>query len=156
MDIAAFLSHEYQIDAAFRWPNEICVGAAKIGGLLLEISGQTGNPSRGALGLGLYVSSHPGKEDGSTTCLADSCENVIPRELFDCLKPLLEESLDTLVPGDICEQWEHESMEIGEQRVFEGQTMLIRRMALNGSLVAENTDGNLVEIAPGGTNCRIL
>jgi BirA family transcriptional regulator, biotin operon repressor / biotin---[acetyl-CoA-carboxylase] ligase len=150
MNIAAFLKDEYQIDAAFCWPNEIRAGGAKLGGLLLEISGQTDKPSRGALGLGLYVSSHPGTEEGNTTCLADSCGGAIPRELFAWLKPILEDSLGAPVPGEICERWENESMEIGESRCFEGRTMLVRRMALNGSLVAENADGNLVEIAPDG------
>ena len=150
MDIAACLKVEYHIDAAFCWPNEIRVGKAKLGGLLLEISGQSDTPSRGALGLGLYVTSHPEKKEEPTTCLSDFSRGAIPRKLFARLKPLLEESLEAPVPQEICRRWERDSIENGEVFDFEGDAMTVRGMALNGSLIVENSRGNLVEIAPDG------
>lgn len=67
-------------DVRLKWPNDLLVGPAKLGGILVEISGEAGGPSRVILGIGVNHNLgdlRPGPA-GSVTDLTRSAPQPVP------------------------------------------------------------------------------
>jgi BirA family biotin operon repressor/biotin-[acetyl-CoA-carboxylase] ligase len=151
------LRNEYGVDCRFRWPNDLCVGDRKLGGLLLELSGPADTPDRALLGFGLNVRSmeeFSGIRDRSVTSLQaeiPACCREVPgiRPLFDILKPVLESSLDRIEPIKVRERWRNRTHTTETIFTIDKTDYIVRDLALNGSLIAADAGGVLYEIAAG-------
>jgi len=54
--VAEQLRAQYEVDVMIKWPNDLLVDGAKIAGVLVDVSGESGGACRAILGLGLNVS----------------------------------------------------------------------------------------------------
>jgi BirA family biotin operon repressor/biotin-[acetyl-CoA-carboxylase] ligase len=64
-------------DVRLKWPNDLRVGTAKLGGILIEHRGEAGGPCRVVIGIGLNISmtqQQAGTLDQAWTSLAQCCE----------------------------------------------------------------------------------
>lgn len=85
------------VDVRLKWPNDLVVGARKLGGLLVEGSGEPAGAARAVLGLGLNVRMPPKQAAGIDQPWIDLCallpaapaRNVLAARLLDHLLPAL-------------------------------------------------------------------
>ncbi|WP_319561554.1 biotin--[acetyl-CoA-carboxylase] ligase [Marispirochaeta sp.] len=151
------LRHLFSVNCSFRWPNDICIKEKKLGGILLEISGPSESPDRALIGVGLNIRSRREftrvKDRTVTSLQAEvagySGENLSPKYLFSQLKPAIESSLGKIKPEELRKRWNTETDAIGGSIAVNGADYTVCGLALNGSLVAADSNGQLFEIAPG-------
>lgn len=75
-------------DAGLRlkWPNDLLIGAAKAGGILVETTTARGEPGfLAVIGFGLNIASCPGDLGRAVTCLADRDAAPIPDDVLKAL-----------------------------------------------------------------------
>ncbi|MDB5988504.1 MAG: biotin--[acetyl-CoA-carboxylase] ligase [Nevskia sp.] len=84
-------------DVRLKWPNDLRVGAAKLGGILIEQRGEAGGACRVVIGIGLNISmsaAQAGALDQAWTSLAQACisagiatpsRNLVASVLIDAL-----------------------------------------------------------------------
>jgi BirA family biotin operon repressor/biotin-[acetyl-CoA-carboxylase] ligase len=53
--VATALRQVCDVDARLKWPNDVLIGEAKVGGILAEVVARAGTPSRVVIGIGLNV-----------------------------------------------------------------------------------------------------
>ena len=140
----------------FRWPNDLYYGEAKLGGLLLEIDGESQTPARGALGIGINIVAPPRVGDRRTASLAQIAAangRSAPsrRTFFSALQPVVEEALSEEDAALIRDRFEHRLPDSEKGLVVPaGALRAVRGVTLCGSLIVATDDGRLLEIAPGG------
>ena len=159
LDTAHLLRERFGVACRFVWPNDLYIGTAKLGGLLLEIGGETELPSRGALGLGINVGETPDGPDYDAIALRQApgsasagSRELLPRTLFAALKPVIEAGLleDEPDPAAVARRWTKENAEVGRRRIVAGREVTIEGMNPNGSLAVRDSDGRPAELASGG------
>ncbi|MFM9422725.1 MAG: hypothetical protein RIR06_1186 [Bacteroidota bacterium] len=91
---------QYKIDAChIKWPNDIYIGDAKVGGILIENQWQGNKLLASLVGLGVNISSAPPITDKKVTHLKiHSHQNVSPSIFFEDLKKSFDESWSLLSP----------------------------------------------------------
>lgn len=102
-----------------KWPNDILIGAAKTGGILVESTTARGEPGFVAvIGFGLNLASHPGNLGRAATALADSGITVTPATVLASLSGEMESWLGRWDAGRnfsaIRQAWMERAGPIGE------------------------------------------
>lgn len=150
--VARVLDQEGVPGVGLKWPNDLLWNDRKLAGLLLEVSGEQGGPSRVVLGLGLNVSlSHSQVEeiDQPWVDLARICEhpparNLLASRLIDSLLQLFS-SFEVQGPESLVESWNRfdvyrgraVALLLGKERI-EG---VHRGIDATGALLLETADG---------------
>jgi BirA family biotin operon repressor/biotin-[acetyl-CoA-carboxylase] ligase len=75
-----------------KWPNDLYCGGLKLGGILVEVSGDTGGPSAAVVGIGINVRLEQTLRDRISQPVTDlaSCTSMLPSRT-DILATLLED-----------------------------------------------------------------
>ena len=149
-------------DCGLKWPNDILRQQRKLGGILVEISGETGGPCHAVIGLGLnfYLSQQQAEiitqpwTDISTALgtQAYSRRNELIALLLNQLMPLLADYSSAYIQQYVDEWRKFDAMlgktvtiYIGEQ-TYQGMIMGIND---EGLLILKTIDGQLRHFASG-------
>jgi BirA family transcriptional regulator, biotin operon repressor / biotin---[acetyl-CoA-carboxylase] ligase len=139
---------------AIKWPNDLLLAGAKLGGILIEAESGI---SAVAVGIGINCASHPGDTELPATDLAAAGAPVTPAALFGALSVKMLGRLAQWNAGGgfstIRADWLARAAGIGESvRVRLTERELVGRFeALDeaGALVLRLPDGNVTTIAAG-------
>lgn len=101
LSLAEAIDHAGGKDAAVRlkWPNDIMAGAAKLAGILLDATIETGRIAALVIGFGVNMEFAPAIEGRITTCLATLGLRIAPDDLATTLRNRLDYWQDTLGDG---------------------------------------------------------
>ncbi|MFT5426685.1 MAG: BirA family biotin operon repressor/biotin-[acetyl-CoA-carboxylase] ligase [Gammaproteobacteria bacterium] len=133
-------------NVGLKWPNDIIFKGKKLGGLLVEIRGETAGPCDVVIGLGLNVSfpaDFKGDINQPWTDLAaikDSIpsRNVIAAELISELLLLLDSYADSKIE-DIINEWREYDCMRGKQA-----RLILQGKQINGLVLGVDDDGALL------------
>jgi BirA family biotin operon repressor/biotin-[acetyl-CoA-carboxylase] ligase len=126
--------------AAWGWPNDVVVGEAKLGGVLIEASWQAGLLSA-VVGFGLNLAAHPDLADRSLAAVRDVAGREVGREeALGCWLDELERLLAAWLEGGPIVTWANELL------AWRGEAVLVRRAGdeLSGRLERVSERGALV------------
>jgi len=109
-----------------KWPNDILVGAAKLGGILVESSTRSGEGTVAVIGIGLNLDSAPDDLGRSATFLARHGLSLSPREALCFLAQTMKEWIEIWDNGAgfarVREDWLLRAGPIGEPLVVNAGT----------------------------------
>ena len=140
-----------------KWPNDILMGTAKMGGILVESTTARGSPGfLAVVGFGLNIASHPEDLGRAATSLGRHARAPSPAAVLDILAERFLDWLDVWKDGDdfaaIRRAWMERAGRIGEEISVNSADGPIRGtyrgLAETGALLAE-VDGQLREINHG-------
>lgn len=153
-------------EIGLKWPNDIYWRSRKLGGILIEVSGESGGPCHAVVGIGLnlYLPEPQGQViDQAWTDLAQilgsaSAErNRLVASLLNALLPLLAEFESKTLSGYLAEWRGFDCMlgkpalvSVGEQQ-FHG---IVRGVDEQGMLLLEQIDGQLRRFASGEVSLK--
>ena len=160
--VAALAAHDAVVEVArelkrllaIKWPNDLLLAGAKLGGILIEAESGL---SAVAVGIGVNCASHPAETDFPATDLAAAGAPVSPAALFGALSVKMLGRLAQWNAGEgfstIRADWLARVAGMGESvRVRLDQRELVGRFeALDeaGRLVLRLPDGNATTVAAG-------
>ncbi len=160
--VAALAAHDAVVEVAadlkrllaIKWPNDLLLAGAKLGGILIEAESGI---SAVAVGIGVNCASHPTDTDFPATDLAAAGSPVSPAALFGALSVKMLGRLAQWNAGEgfstIRADWLARAAGMGESvRVRLAQREIVGRFeALDeaGGLVLRLPDGNATTIAAG-------
>jgi BirA family transcriptional regulator, biotin operon repressor / biotin---[acetyl-CoA-carboxylase] ligase len=160
--VAALATHDAVVEVAadlkrllaIKWPNDVLLAGAKLGGILIEAESGI---SAVAVGIGVNCASHPTDTDFPATDLVAAGAPVSPPALFGALSVKMLGRLAQWNAGEgfstIRADWLARAAGMGESvRVRLAERELVGRFeALDeaGSLVLRLPDGNAMTIAAG-------
>ena len=160
--VAALAAHDAVVEVAadlkrllgIKWPNDLLLAGAKLGGILIEAESGI---SAVAVGIGVNCASHPTETDFPATDLAAAGAPVSPATLFGALSVKMLGRLAQCNAGagfsTIRADWLARAVGMGESvRVRLAERELVGRFeALDeaGRLVLRLPDGNATTIAAG-------
>jgi BirA family biotin operon repressor/biotin-[acetyl-CoA-carboxylase] ligase len=160
--VAALAAHDAVVEVAtdlkrllaIKWPNDLLLAGAKLGGILIEAESGT---SAVAVGIGINCASHPTETEFPAADLAAAGTPVLPAVLFSALSVKIVGRLAQWNAGQgfstIRADWLARAAGIGEDvRVrLAGREFVGRFEALDetGGLVLRLPDGNAMTIAAG-------
>jgi BirA family transcriptional regulator, biotin operon repressor / biotin---[acetyl-CoA-carboxylase] ligase len=160
--VAALAAHDAVVEVAadlkrllgIKWPNDLLLAGAKLGGILIEAESGI---SAVAVGIGVNCSSHPTDTDFPATDLAGVGAPVSPAALFGALSVKMLGRLAQWNAGEafstIRADWLARAAGMGESvRVQLAECELVGRFEAldeSGRLVLRLPDGNAMTIAAG-------
>lgn len=154
--------NQYQVDdIGLKWPNDIYSQGKKLGGILVEVSGESDGPCSAVMGLGLNLFMAETEAKGITQAWTDVSKitgqkqlsrNILAAMLLNHLLPVIAgyESigLDAYLDewrGYDCLSGNFATLFIGQQSI-EG---IVRGIDANGMLLLERAEGNIQTFASG-------
>jgi BirA family biotin operon repressor/biotin-[acetyl-CoA-carboxylase] ligase len=153
------------LPAALKWPNDLVINGAKLGGILTEIEVQKGELSHVIVGLGLNVNLDPIDLPGDLLLSATSLSQVLGRSVarLPLLWAFIEASEARYVslragcsPHD---EWAARLATLGKPVKVSGSGSVIEGRAEavdpSGALVIRLADGNLVTVLSGDVSTQI-
>ncbi len=150
---AELINRQYNAGCRFSWPNDLYCENQKLGGLLLEIDGESESPSICRLGLGINIETIDENKFPNAACLVNytshSTKKPTTRTVFSLLKPALAEAVENSTPETTRLNWEEISEETGTSIILHGKGYIISGMSLTGSLILEESNGDAWEASPG-------
>lgn len=137
-----------------KWPNDILIGTAKVGGILVESSGIPGRAGLTAVvGIGLNLKSHPDIPGRAVTNLAAHGVLLEPQRVLDALDHALADALRLWDASSgfpaIRTAWLARSGPIGERMTVHGA-----ESPLAGTFAGLDVDGALLIDLEGGERRR--
>ena len=136
-----------------KWPNDLMIGAAKLGGILVE-SSVLGGALVAAIGIGINIAEAPEVAGRAITRLADHTTGApTPQALLAALAASMAASLEVWSNGSgfaqIRAAW-------GERALAEGSPITVNAGAgpVSGSFAGLDIDGALLLLAPDGRRRR--
>jgi BirA family biotin operon repressor/biotin-[acetyl-CoA-carboxylase] ligase len=142
-----------------KWPNDLLVGTAKTGGILVESTTARGEPGfLAVIGFGLNVASHPEIDGRSVTSLAYQGVESSAEHVLSYLSEAMETWLDVWDHGlrfesDIVPAWRERSGAEGERiavTTSDGRIDgIYRGIDARGYLLVETADGAVLTITHG-------
>jgi BirA family biotin operon repressor/biotin-[acetyl-CoA-carboxylase] ligase len=158
--IRALKQHQIS-DVGLKWPNDIYSQGKKLGGILVEVSGETDGPCSAVIGLGLNLFLPETEADSITQAWTDLSKitgqtrlfrNKLAGTLLNHLLPVLAEYEDAGIKayldewrGYDCLTGKSATLFIGQQQ-FEG---IVQGIDDNGMLLIERPDGSVQTFASG-------
>jgi BirA family biotin operon repressor/biotin-[acetyl-CoA-carboxylase] ligase len=153
---------QYQIsDIGLKWPNDIYSQGKKLGGILVEVSGETDGPCSAVIGLGLNLFLPETQAEGITQAWTDLSKitgqsqlsrNQLAGILLNHLLPVIAEYESVGIQAYLdewrsydCLSGKSATLFIGQQQ-FEG---IVQGIDDNGMLLIKRPDGNVQTFASG-------
>ena len=153
-----------------KWPNDVMAAGGKVGGILVEVSGESGGPLRVVIGIGLNVRPVPGiaaalREEGGNVpavalddLLAGDCleRNVLVGVLINALHAGLLTFVDGGWPAALPAWRRHDYLAGRSVVVTRGLEVLrgvARGIADDGALLVE-ADGRILPVMAGDVTLR--
>jgi BirA family biotin operon repressor/biotin-[acetyl-CoA-carboxylase] ligase len=136
-----------------KWPNDILIGSAKAGGILVESSTRPGGGMSAVIGVGLNLVSRPVELGAAATSLACHGLALSPREALCFLGDAMDHWLTTWNDGQrfglVRDAWLERAGPRGETLTVHAGTELVE-----GGFVGLDADGALIIADAGGRERR--
>jgi BirA family biotin operon repressor/biotin-[acetyl-CoA-carboxylase] ligase len=148
-------------DVGLKWPNDIYSQGKKLGGILVEVSGETGGPCSAVIGLGLNLFVPEMEAQSITQAWTDLSKitgqtrlfrNKLAGTLLNHLLPVIAEYEGVGIQAHL-DEWRSYDCLIGKpatlfigQQQFEG---IVQGIDDNGMLLIERPDGSVQTFASG-------
>jgi BirA family biotin operon repressor/biotin-[acetyl-CoA-carboxylase] ligase len=158
--IRALKQHQIS-DIGLKWPNDIYSQGKKLGGILVEVSGETDGPCSAVIGLGLNLFLPENQAEGITQAWTDLTKitgqsrlsrNQLAGTLLNHLLPVIAHYENTGIQAYLdewrsydCLSGKSATLFIGQQQ-FEG---IVRGIDDSGMLLIERPDGTVQTFASG-------
>lgn len=158
--IRALKQHQID-DIGLKWPNDIYSQGKKLGGILVEVSGETDGPCAAVIGLGLNLFVPEAEAENITQAWTDLTKitgqtrlfrNKLAGTLLNHLLPIIAEYESVGIAAHLdewrsydCLTGKSATLFIGQQQ-FEG---IVRGIDDNGMLLIERPDGSVQTFASG-------
>jgi len=158
--IRALKQHQIS-DIGLKWPNDIYSQGKKLGGILVEVSGETDGPCSAVIGLGLNLFLPETQAEGITQAWTDLSKiigqsqlsrNQLAGILLNHLLPVIAEYESVGIQAYLdewrsydCLSGKSATLFIGQQQ-FEG---IVQGIDDNGMLLIKRPDGNMQTFASG-------
>lgn len=153
---------QHQIgDIGLKWPNDIYSQGKKLGGILVEVSGETGGPCSAVIGLGLNLFLPETQAEGITQAWTDLSKitgqsrllrNQLAGTLLNHLLPVIAEFENTGIRAYLDEWRSYDCLSGKSATLFIGQQQfdgIVRGIDDSGMLLIERTDGTVQTFASG-------
>lgn len=144
-----------------KWPNDIYYQGKKLGGILIEMSGEADGPCHAVIGLGLNLYLPDSQAEGINQAWTDlskvlgqrfSKRNLLVGYLIKHLLMLMAD-FETVGLPKYLPQWRHYDCLLGQAaQVFVGEqvfTGVVQGVDANGLLLFQHTDGKIQAFASG-------
>lgn len=139
-------------EARLRWPNDLMLDDAKLGGILVETRSSQEGFEAIAAGIGINVANPPPVAHG--TSLAQALEHApSPRELLATLLSRLPRYEEALGKGDaqwLCERFMHVAWGMGRTLLLDGEPVRPKEIAVDGALIVER-EGSGIDVVRSGS-----
>ncbi|MFI3186629.1 MAG: bifunctional biotin--[acetyl-CoA-carboxylase] ligase/biotin operon repressor BirA [Methylococcaceae bacterium] len=158
--IRALKQHQIH-DIGLKWPNDIYSQGKKLGGILVEVSGETDGPCSAVIGLGLNLFVPKNQAHSINQAWTDLSKitgqsrlfrNKLAGTLLSYLLPIIDEYEGVGIKAHLDEWRDYDCLNgksatlfIGQQR-FDGH---VRGVDDNGMLLIESQDGSMQTFASG-------
>jgi BirA family biotin operon repressor/biotin-[acetyl-CoA-carboxylase] ligase len=158
--IRALKQHKIH-DIGLKWPNDIYSQGKKLGGILVEVSGETDGPCSAVIGLGLNLFLPEAKAQGITQAWTDLTKitgqkrlyrNKLAGTLLNHLLPVIAEYESAGIQAYLDEWRDYDCLSGRSATLFVGQQQfegIVRGIDDNGMLLIERPDGNVQTFASG-------
>ncbi|MFU8789069.1 MAG: bifunctional biotin--[acetyl-CoA-carboxylase] ligase/biotin operon repressor BirA [Methylobacter sp.] len=153
---------QYQIDdIGLKWPNDIYSQGKKLGGILLEVSGESDGPCSAVIGLGLNVSMPETEAKSIDQAWTDVSKmtgkrqvsrNALAAMLLNHLLPLIADYEHLGISAYLDEWRGYDCLSGNAATLFIGQQHIdgiVRGVDNNGLLLLERTNGTVQAFASG-------
>jgi BirA family biotin operon repressor/biotin-[acetyl-CoA-carboxylase] ligase len=158
--IRALKQHQIH-DIGLKWPNDIYSQGKKLGGILVEVSGETDGPCSAVIGLGLNLFLPENQAEGITQDWTDLSKitgqsrlfrNQLAGTLLNHLLPVIAEYENTGVQAYLDEWRSYDCLSGKSATLFIGQQQfdgIVRGIDDSGMLLIERPDGIVQTFASG-------
>ena len=152
---AALAMHARDVSLALKWPNDVLLAGGKVGGILLETTGQGRSVDWLSIGIGVNLVAVPavdGQTDFPPVCLADHGDRVDPDSFLALLAghyATQEAILERLGFDAVREDWLQRAAKLGE--IITARTS---KEEITGLFDTVDECGNLVLVT--GTGRRVV
>ena len=159
---------QFSVPAQLKWPNDVVVGPAKLGGILTESAGRANAADKNSsvvLGIGINISNAPSlKSVGQLATSmreqvadqANDCQLPAPRTLLDQIGHALHQPLEDFVHGGvpaIRDRWLGHWRDLGTSAVASVGNQVIRGRLVDlgsgGAVLIERESGDRVAVVAG-------
>lgn len=163
--ISEYLNERYEIDVRIKWPNDLMVGDDKLGGILIDVSGEASSACQVVIGLGLNVHQPDWSNGGAYKWqdLASLGVQVDRNELVGHLSAKLISMLQVFNEvgfAPMVDRWNALSSYAGLQVRVGGSSEYIegemRTVDAAGALIVESDDGVLHRFADSNVSVRLV
>lgn len=158
--IRALKQHQVN-DIGLKWPNDIYSQGKKLGGILVEVSGETDGPCSAVIGLGLNLFMHEAEAKTITQAWTDLSKvtgqnrpfrNKLAGTLLTHLLPVIA-GYEGLGIASYLDEWrDYDCLAGKEATLFIGQQQfegIVQGIDANGMLLVERPDGCVQTFASG-------
>ena len=158
--IRALKQHQID-DVGLKWPNDIYSQGKKLGGILVEVSGETDGPCSAVIGLGLNLFLPETQAQSITQAWTDLSKitgqnrlfrNKLAGILLNHLLPVIAEYEGVGIKAYLDEWRGYDCLTGKSATLFSGQQQfegIVRGIDDNGMLLMERPDGNVQTFASG-------
>jgi len=158
--IRALKQHQIS-DVGLKWPNDIYSQGKKLGGILVEVSGETGGPCSAVIGLGLNLFLPEAQAEGITQAWTDLSKitgqsrllrNQLAGTLLNHLLPVIAEFENTGIQAYLDEWRSYDCLSGKSATLFIGQQQfdgIVQGIDDSGMLLIERPDGHVQAFASG-------
>ncbi|PTY38380.1 biotin--[acetyl-CoA-carboxylase] ligase [Saccharospirillum sp. MSK14-1] len=157
------LRSQLSVPVALKWPNDLYIEDAKLGGILCELQGNPQDHPVLAIGLGLNVSCKPDGLDQPAVALADVVPGSLDRNTL--LIAIVNQLYDVFVQvqtdrgvNELLEEWgQYDCIRNRTVRLLRAQrteTVVARGVDDAGQLVVESADGERFSVNGGEVSVR--
>jgi BirA family biotin operon repressor/biotin-[acetyl-CoA-carboxylase] ligase len=138
--VAELLEQHYQLPIKLKWPNDIYLGGQKLGGILVELAGQSHAHCDVVIGLGLNVQMPAGSASAISQPFTDLAQHVSAPIDRNWLVPALQQQLCSIM-----QQFEQSGFSayvnrFNQRDLWHGQTVTISSATTQHSGVCRGVD----------------
>jgi BirA family biotin operon repressor/biotin-[acetyl-CoA-carboxylase] ligase len=157
----SFLGTGTGMDIGLKWPNDIYSQGKKLGGILIEVSGETDGPCSAVIGLGLNLFLPERQAQTITRAWTDLtkivgkqplCRNVLAGTLLNQLLPVIAEFETAGIKAYLDEWRNYDCLKGQSATLFIGQQQvegIVEGIDDNGLLLIKRPDGSVQTFASG-------
>lgn len=155
------LKHLHIADIELKWPNDLYWNGKKLGGILIEVSGEAEGPCSAVVGLGLNMYLSAAEAENITQPWTDLSKvlrqrkisrNLLAATLLNQLIPVLAEFETTGIQGYLEEWRQYDCLKNKSARLFIGSQVIdgiVQGIDDNGLLLLEHPNGHVQTYASG-------
>lgn len=157
------LRAQLSVAVALKWPNDLYIDDAKLGGILCELQGNPQDQPVLAIGLGLNVSRKPEGLDQPAVALAEVVSGALDRNalLIAIVNQLYRVLVQVQTPGgleEVLAEWaQYDCIRDRSVRLVRAQrseTVVARGVDGAGQLIVESADGRRFSVNGGEVSVR--
>ncbi len=152
--VAETIRDSFNLNATIKWPNDILIGAHKVAGMLVEVTGDLDNVKSAGLGIGINVNNAIRGLSKTTSLKNELGKKIDRKKFFRNVILKLTENMAYLEKNELLQCYRKLSGIIGKQIKIKQQDTIIQGKVLDfdssGAMILKNETGRKIKIFSGG------